>query len=179
MDGVEVMTARSLGVEERNAKRREKYHNDVAIRKKYRDRARAWYTRNSSRSEILRYNCIENLSRMDTIGTQRDITYPGGKKEQGALTFSSEELGVLLGGYAKVTITLWQTKEPQRMPKPVVRARTHNGIGYGVYTKEEATALLKIFSMHQEVTHMYRSENTRLRETIFNAIDAVRGGKNE
>lgn len=144
-------------------KRRERYRKDPEYKKKVNqynlERYRSAYGKTEQK------NCRDNLNDLESFGTLRELTHTG--KE--GLTFTSEELGSVLGGYDVQTIYRWVRLGV--FPEPVYKAYTYRSAynkamvktSVNVYLAREVSAFIPVIADHQD-EYYYLSQKHK--ETI-------------
>lgn len=165
-DKIEDQKSRWWG-EERNKRRRERYHSDPNYREQRRQQARESYRRrNSARVDE---DCRENLGRLKEVGEYRTVQLAPGAEEQVLLTFNTKELAGLLN---RNTNILYRWQSSGVLPKPVVPNRDFGGIP--VFTEPEVRALMEVFGNHQQVTQYLRAKDKTTIRAFYDALAKVR-----
>lgn len=143
---------------DRNARRRERYAQDVAYREDEIERSRANYRDRNGSPTV---NDIRG-TKAGTYGVLRQV---GGKGRK-VVTFTIKELAKAMG-YNSQIMGRWVGDG--RMPAPVLES------GHLiVYNYPEVRAIMSVLSDHLKSTAYYRSDHQGTRAKMFDAVDAVR-----
>jgi hypothetical protein len=157
---------------ERNARRRERYHQDTLFREKTIQTVRDKYrkTRAEEGLPVRQDDCRSNLDRLRMIGQVRELRVDAQRTVR-ALTFTVDEFGEALTRNAQV---LYRWISADMLPGPVFEARNHRNRWQSVYTVQEVRAMIEVFGSHQEQSQYYRSFHTETRDKLFAASEVAR-----
>lgn len=145
-------------IKDRNARRRERYHNDPIYRQKIIEHERA-------KRERPTFDCRENLPKLATIGTVRNV----GEEHEGRaeLTFTIEEAARALGRTPK---SLYKYFTKGLFPRPDHKVKGPTGMEQEAYTEEQMRALVNAFGVHQSQTPYYGTYHEETKNALFAAM---------
>lgn len=161
--------------EDRNKRRRERYHADPEYRRKAIQSARKQQRKRLS-SEWT--NCEENFALVESMGAMQKVLLPGGRIAN-LLTFSEQTVARLLGKVREgknpgKSLSPWI--RAGKWPEPVYRLVKTNGepSSFRVYLEKEVRALMAVFSEHQRDTPYYHESHVETRNRLFAAVAQAR-----
>lgn len=138
----------------RNERRRQRYANDPAYRKKCIATTRENYRRNGHMDSDL--NCLGSLSNLSAYGLKRRV--PGlntGKR----ITFSVKEIAGAMNRH-KAVVNRWIRNELFPPPR------------WGYYTLPQARVIVRAMGELQKETPYYRRDHKELRIKLYAAMEA-------
>ncbi len=148
----------------RNARRRQRYSQDVIYR-----RHQIKMRRESSRKKarVRERDSTENLTSIKEYMTKREVTYLGSLRTMSTLSIPQF---AALAGYTLQVVYRWI--ENGQLPPPVALGSHPEDTPY--YTKKEAVAIARELSKHQESVSYYRVDHTETRRKIAEAVGRAR-----
>ena len=168
------MTQEQKVTQERNARRRERYHTDDSYRQEVNQRNRQNYREQSGGVELR--DCSDNLSILKGLGTVRLIPATGDE----ILTFSSKEVAEVLDGYTDQFV--YRCLKDGRFPPMGIEAEEEVANGRGtrkaavmVYSEGEMRGIAEVMANHQKEYSYYRKSHTATTDALYAAVAEFRG----
>jgi len=153
--------------DDRNERRKERYHSEADYRSKENKAARDGYRKAAGSPEP--FDPRTNVWKFASFGSLRDVD---GSTDGAVLTFSKSEMADLLGRPVKQVRT-WIADG--RLPKTAVRARGKNDIVMlDCYTQKEAAAIIESLGPFLADLLYFRKDNAAAITSVYSAVDEVR-----
>lgn len=158
--------------EERNARRRARYHEDAEYREKTIKAVKTRYrvVRQEQGVEVRDDDASENLAELRMIGQEREVRLREDRIVQ-ELTFTVEEIAKAVDRNPQV---IYRWLQNGMLPKAVYEGRNMRNRWHTLYTVHEARAIMMVFSAHQCRSQYYREVHTDTRDRMFEAVRAAR-----
>lgn len=154
----------------RNEERNAKYAKDEKFRRKVVAASRKSYRKTHKVRRAPSLNKI--LAKMPKVGSMKRAFYPTNSYTKIRLTFTSDQLAVLLGRNGAV-VKRWLDKD--LVPSPVVPIAGDDGmVEAHAYVSSEVLAISKVLIEHFKRTPYYRKDHVETERAVHAAVAQVR-----
>lgn len=153
--------------EARNARRRERYHNDPEYRARIQEQARKKFLERGTPKESLRLHGIKD--KISSYGKVREVTMEDGAVKS-MMVLTSEELANVLG---KTPNMVYRWRSSKKLPYGVMTAVEGRAV-VTVYSEAEVYAMVSVLADHFGRRLYYHDSHEETRKALFTAVDKAR-----